>query len=299
MSTLSAASKLKRQLRLPLAAAGAIALGIGAMSLAGAGVASAAGPTTYQANLQPVALNTPAAAASGTLTLTLNGDQATVTEQVSGLGATIPTDPTTLASLGIPAGFAGMPFPHVQHIHINGADTCPTASADTNGDGVISTVEGQPAYGMIGTTLSTSGATDASTATDVTVAPSGASFTYNRTFTVNQATLSAIQASKAVIVVHGLNPSTAPAASLTTANSLNATLPGASKPVALIATAPALCGVLTASQMSAVPSGAPSTGGGSTANVQDLGLFAAGGALVLGGSALLFARRRRSARSTS
>ncbi|MGH9115976.1 MAG: hypothetical protein ACRDWW_09130, partial [Acidimicrobiales bacterium] len=275
MKTPRIGSNKKRKLRVPWAAAGAIGLGVAAMALAAPGVAFAQGPgsTTYQANLQPVPLNTPAGAASGHLTLTLNGDQATVSEQVAGLATTLPTDTTTLSSLGIPAAFAGKPFPHVQHIHINGQDTCPTAAADSNGDGVISTVEGQPAYGMIGTTLSTSGATDASTATDVTVAPSGGSFTYNRTFTLNQATLSAIQNNKAVIVVHGLNPTNAPKASLTTANSLNVTLPGESKPLALIGTAPALCGVLTASQMSAVPAGAPSTGGGSTAKFQDLGLF--------------------------
>lgn len=296
MSTPTTASAKKRMLRLPLAAFGAIGLGVGAMALAAPGTAFAAGTTggtTYQANLQPVPLNTPAGAASGTFTLTLNGDQATVSEHLTGLAGTLPTDTSTLASLGIPAAFAGKPFPHVQHIHINGADTCPTATADKNGDGVISTVEGQPAYGMIGTTLSTSGATDASTATDVTVAPSGGSFTYNRTFTVNQTTLTAIQNNKAVIVVHGLNPSTAPKASLTTPNSLNVTLPGASKKLALIATAPALCGVLTVSQTSAMPTGGASTGGGSTANVRDLGLFVAGGALILGGGTILIARRRR------
>src|SRR5699024_273321 len=113
--------------------------------------------TSYQADLQPVDMNTPAGAASGQFMLTLNGDQAAVTETVSGLGDKLPTDKATLAALGIPASFAGAPFPHVQHVHINGQDSCPTASADTNGDGVISTVEGQPAYGGIGTTLSVKG----------------------------------------------------------------------------------------------------------------------------------------------
>jgi hypothetical protein len=295
MKTPTTGSNKKIKLRIPFAAAGAAGLGVAALALAGPGVAFAqgSGSTTYQADLQPVLLNTPAGAASGHLTLTLNGDQATVSEQVTGLATTLPTDTTTLASLGIPAAFAGKPFPHVQHIHINGQDTCPTAAADTNSDGVISTVEGQPAYGMIGTTLSTTGATDASTATDVTVAPSGGSFTYNRTFTLNQATLAAVQDNKAVIVVHGLNPTTAPKASLSTANSLNVTLPGAGKPLALIGTAPALCGVLTASQMSAVPTGAPQTGGGSTANTQDVGLFATGGAMILGGTGLFVAGKRR------
>lgn len=275
--------------------AAAAVLSIGLVTPAFAG--DSADETSYQAILNPVPLNVPAGAASGNLTLTINGDQATVSEQVSGLASTLPTDEATLASLGIPAAFAGAPFPHVQHIHIDANATCPTAAADTNGDGVISTVEGQPAYGKIGTTLSVEGATDASTATDVTVAPSGGSFTYQRTFTINQATLSAIQNNTAVIVVHGLNPDNAPKASLTTPNSLGVTLPGADKELALIGTAPTLCGTLTAMQMNGVPVGSANTGGGSMAatgiNQTELGI----GVLALlaaGGVAFLGIRRHRS-----
>ncbi len=281
-----------RKLLIVGAAVAALSIGLVTSSFA----STTPGPTSYQATLNPVALNTPAGAASGQLTLTINGDQATVTEKVSGLADKLPTDTATLDALGIPAAFAGAPFPHVQHIHINGNDTCPLASADTNGDGVISTVEGQPAYGMIGTTLSLKGATDASTATDVTVAPGGASYTYSRTFTINQATLTALQNNKAVVVVHGLNPTTAPKASLSTANSLGVTLPGASKQLALIGTAPALCGTLTAMQMNGVPVGSADTGGGSMAatgiNSTELGFGAL--ALFAAGGAALVAYRRRS-----
>lgn len=257
--------------------------------------ASSTAGTSYQATLSPVALNTPAGAASGKLMLTIKGNQATISEQVSGLATKLPTDKATLEALGVPVAFAGAPFPHVQHIHIDGNATCPVASADTNKDGVISTVEGQPAYGKIGTTLSMKGATDGSTALDVTVAPGGGSYTYKRTFTINAATLTAIQKNKAVIVVHGLNPANAPKASLSTPNSLDLTLPGASKKVAVIATAPALCGTLTAMQMNGVPVGSADTGGGSMAasgvNQMELGL----GALALlaaGGVALIGFRRR-------
>ncbi|MGH3436809.1 MAG: hypothetical protein ACRDRN_10125, partial [Sciscionella sp.] len=72
---------------------------------------------TYQANLAP--LNH--ASGSGNLMLKLSGDQATITENVSGLAAT----------------FMGGPFPHVQHIHINGQGQCPSMSADKNGDGIV------------------------------------------------------------------------------------------------------------------------------------------------------------------
>lgn len=262
------------------------ALGVGVPA------AHASDSWTYQAKLAPVALNTPSGAASGSVWLTLNGDRMTVNEKVSGLAPTLPTDTKTLDALGVPAAFAGKPFPHVQHIHINGGDSCPTASADKNGDGVISTVEGQPAYGKIGTTFSLTGATDASTATDVTKAPGGGSYTYKRTFTVNQDTLSALKNNTAVVVVHGLNPATAPKASLSTPNSLGVTLPGASKKLALIGTAPALCGKLEKSQMNTMPSGGVQTGGGGTSGLQDQGMFYGAGALFVAAGAVLAMRRR-------
>ncbi len=286
--------RLKHKIALPMLGAGAFALAMGTPGLASA---QGSGSTTYTANLQPVPLNTPMGAASGHLTLTLNGDQATISEQVQGLGSTLPTDPATLASLGIPAAFAGKPFPHVQHIHGNAQGTCPTSASDTNHDGFVSVAEGLPSYGPILTTLSVApGGTGNGTspdATNVTIAPSGGSFTYSRTITLDSATLKSIQAGNAVIVVHGLNPANAPKASLTTANSVGLTLPGQSKPVAAIATAPALCGQLTASQMAAMPSGAPQTGGGSTAGFQNVGLLATGGVLLLGGAGTLAFRRRK------
>lgn len=272
-------------------AAGIAALGVGAPA-AHAASGNGSDGWSVQTDLKPVALNTPDGAASGHVMITIHGDQATVTEKVSGLADKLPADKKTLASLGIPAAFAGKPFPHVQHVHISGQGSCPTESADSNGDGVISTVEGQPAYGNIGTTLSLKGATDASTATDVTVAPGGGSYTYKRTFTMNHDTLASIKDGTGVVVVHGLNPATAPRASLTTDNSLGVTLPGADKKLALIGTAPALCGQLTKSQMDHMPVGGVQTGGGSTAGSNDMGLYYGAGALLLGAGAVLTVRRR-------
>ncbi len=268
------------------------ALGVVGLAFTMPAAASASTTKTYKATLRPVALNTPSGAASGQFTLTLNGDQATVSEQVSGLGSTLPTDAKTLTALGIPVAFAGKPFPHVQHIHINGGDACPTAAADTNHNGVISIPEGGPAYGAIGTTLSTSGSTAPSAGDDVTVAPGGGTFTYKRTFTINQATITAIQNNKAVIVVHGLNPANAPKSALSTPNADGIVLPGESKKVAEVAVAPALCGVLSVSQMSAIPVGSSPTGGGSTAGLQDGALLGLGGGLIVAAGAAFTARRR-------
>ncbi|MEO6955988.1 MAG: hypothetical protein ABI137_04525 [Antricoccus sp.] len=246
------------------AAIGAVA--IGAMSLSMGGVASAATGTSYQANLQQINNS----GASGNLTLQLDGDQATITESVSGL----------------PGTFMGKPYPHVQHIHIGGKGMCPTPSADVNGDGVISTTEGGPAYGMVGTTLSVSGDTSAKAATDLTIAPSGASYKYSRTITLDAASLASVKAGTAVIVVHGLDPATLSQQAQGEPSDLVPTLP-------LAATSPALCGALQASQMTTTPNGAADTGGGSTAGIEDRGLLAAGGGLLLAAAGIGFAGRRR------
>ena len=252
-------------------AAGMALLGLGVAMPPTAGAATASQPPTYMANLQPVALNGQTKA-SGTLKLVLTGSRATITEHLTGLAAT----------------FTGKPFPHVQHIHGGAKGTCPGATADTNHDGVVSTTEGKPFYGTILTTLSvTPGGTSPKTGTDTAIAPSGSTVTYGRTITLDATTVNAIKAGTAVIVVHGLTPSTAPKAATSEKSALVPSLP-------LAATAPALCGPLTVSQMSAVPSGAPQTGGGSTAGVQDVTLLAVGGGLLVGGAGLLAVRRRLS-----
>ena len=236
-------------------AATSVAFGIGLLAVPG--VAAAGSGSSYQAQLG--ALN--GSGASGTFMLQLDGTHATITEHVSGLAAT----------------FNGQPYPHVQHIHIGAQGVCPGMSADTSGDGVISTTEGGPSYGSIGTTLSTSGDTSPAAGTTLTVAPSGASFDYSRSFELDSATIDSIKAGKAVVVVHGLDPATLPAAAQNEPSDLVPSLP-------LAATSPALCGTVTASQMSNMPSGSADTGGGGTAGLQQQGLLAGGAALVAAGA---------------
>lgn len=260
---------MKKATLIPLAGLGVLGF---ALATPVAALAQSSGPTTYTANLTPVPLNG-ANNASGSLTLALNGSQATITEHVSGLAAT----------------FKGAPYPHVQHIHGpggkggGGIGSCPTASADTNGDGVISTTEGQPAYGAILTTLSVSGGTTPADGTNLKTAPSGASISYSRTITLDATTMAAITSGKAVIVVHGLDPATAAPAATSSKSELIPSLP-------LAATSPALCGVLTS-----MANGAPATGGGSTSGMQDVGLFGLGGALLVGGAGMFVYRKRQTA----
>lgn len=247
--------KQSLKLMLPLAAA--------ALPLALVAPAQAAGGTTYHATLN--ALNH--ATGSGNLTLTLNGNQATIHETFSGLAAK----------------FSGAPYPHVQHIHIDGMGQCPTTAADKNGDGVISTTEGAPQYGPIGTTLSESGDTSPAAGTNLKVAPTGASTNYSRTITLDAKTLNSVKNGKAVIVVHGLDPATLSKKAQGEKSDLVPALP-------LAATSPALCGAL-----SAMPSGGPATGAGSTGGGSaDLGLLVtAGGLLAAAGIAFEFRRRTR------
>lgn len=214
------------------------------------GVASAQTPasTTYKGTLSPVPLNG-ANSASGTFQLVLSGTQATITEQVSGLASS----------------FNNAPYPHVQHIHGGAAGACPTAAADANSDKVLSTTEGGPAYGAIQTTLSTSGDTTPAAGTNIGIAPTGASFSYSRTITLDAATISSLTSGKAVVVVHGLDPATAAPAATSSPSELVPSLP-------LAATSPALCGVLVAQAQAATPSGTaaaapsvPKTGNGGLA----------------------------------
>jgi hypothetical protein len=180
----------------------------------------------------------------------------------------------------------------VQHIHGGAEGQCPSMSADKNGDGIVDTVEGQPSYGPIQTTLSTSGDTSPKAGTDVKTAPSGGSFNYSRTITLDSATLDSLKSGKAVIVVHGLDPSTLSKQAQGEKSHLVPSLP-------LAATSPALCGKLSASQMSGMPSGAANTGGGATSTSQDEVLFGLGGAALLaaGGVTALVTSRRRSNQS--
>lgn len=205
---------------------------------------------------------------SGMMTLTLDGNEATVTESWTGLAST----------------FKGAPYPHVQHAHIAGQGTCPTPSADKNGDGIVDTVEGQPAYGMIGTTFSTKGDTSPKAGTNVKIAPAGPSTEYQRTFTLSDETVKSLRDGTAVVVVHGLNPANLSKKAANAKSNLVPELP-------LAATAPALCGTL-----SAMPDGGPDTGAGSTGGIDNVGVAALGGGLMAVAGAAYVASRRSTGR---
>ncbi len=239
-----------------------VPLAAAALGLVLAPATANAADASYQTTLNP--LN--GSNASGMATVSLSGDQAQINVSWSGLAAE----------------FGGGAYPHVQHIHIDGQGQCPTPSADKDGDGVISTTEGAPAYGGIGTTLSTKGDTSPNAGTDIKIAPAGGSTDYSRSITLDTKTVSSLQNGTAVVVVHGLDPATLSKKAQNAKSDLVPSLP-------LAATSPALCGVL-----SSMPTGGAATGGGSTGGIEDAGLLGVGGgALALGAGVAIFAVRRR------
>jgi hypothetical protein len=246
--------KKSQRILISMAAASAIAA-ISPLASASADTGASYGATLSSIN---------GSGGSGMLALALSGSTARVTEHWTGLAAK----------------FGDAAYPHVQHIHIGAMGTCPTMSADANGDGVISTTEGASAYGGIGATLSVTGDTSPAAGTDIKIAPSGPSTDYSRTITLDSDTVAAIQGGTAVIVVHGLDPATLSKQAQGEKSDLVPSLP-------LAATSPALCGPLTAWPT------APQTGAGSTAGPENLGIFGLGGALIaLGGAGVFLARRR-------
>ena len=243
-----------------LARAAVLAAAAAGLALVPAGAAHADSGQTYTATLNSIN----GSGGSGMVKLWLNGDNATVTENWSGLAST----------------FSGAPYPHVQHIHIGALGQCPPMSADKNGDGVISTTEGAPFYGGIGTTLSVKGDTSPAAATNLQIAPSGSSTNYSRTITLDGKTIASLHNGTAVVVVHGLDPSTLSKQAQQEKSDIVPSLP-------LAATSPALCGVLTMA-----PMGGPQTGAGSTAGIEHGGLFGLGGGLLTAAGALAWMRRR-------
>jgi hypothetical protein len=249
---------------------------------------------------------------SGTATITFAGDGGEADIQVDwqGLAAEIPDlSGTEYEEL------SGAPFPHAQHIHAGGEGRCPSPDEDADGDGVINTPEGGPAYGPVVTSLTTGEADTGPGGTlDIENFPPGDSASYSRTIdlgvdvdtdagSLNPAEL--VRDGNAVIVVHGLDPAIMPGDTALADSAISDDLP-------LAATAPALCGVLTdagdgtftaqlsptnpVAQVSATPRDGVAAGGGSTADTGlPLGpLTAAAALLAVAAGGVTVASRRSS-----
>ncbi|MFI7580011.1 hypothetical protein [Kocuria kalidii] len=232
---------------------------------------AAADSWSFQAELAPVNGST----AAGSAVVDVTGQEATVTVEVA----------------GAPALFQGAPYPHAQHIHIGGQGVCAPPTADADGDGVVSSMEGEPWTGGIGTSLTTSGDTSPASAVAIDRFPAGDAYTYQRTFPVDAATLTALQNGTAVVNVHGADPAALSAAAQAKVNPMAPDLPLASD-------VPVACGVLAAAQM-AVPDGPADTGvetAGTASSANGLVGTAVLGMLALGAAAVGLRRRAAAGR---
>jgi hypothetical protein len=170
--------------------------------------------------------------------------------------------------------------PHAQHLHgrLDGEpNVCPGPSADTNGDGLISTVEGQPAYGSIDISLTTQG--DVSPASGLAVdrfpvADANGHLSYHRTFEVSADVAAAV--GRLVVVQHGIDLNGSGTYDGAAPSSLDPSLP-------LEATIPADCGTLMSpGQDGTMPMPMPMPGQGNPSGMEvftaDLGSLNGSGA---------------------
>lgn len=252
-------------MRKPLAVAAALAL---PLMFPATALAHADGGDTFVAQLSE--LN--GSGVSGTAEVTLEGDQLTVSITSSGL---LPDQP------------------HAAHIHYpeeeEGAPTiegvCPTMDADADGDGFISTTEGQPTYGMIFVSLTTEGdvSPDSALAVDRFPTAPGGEMTYERTFTVPEGFDAEEDLTESVIVQHGLDVNGNGEYDLDGLgeSDLDPSVPAE-------ATHPAACGALSPAGDGGVPSGVGGTNG-----VENTGLLLAGaGSLAAAAGMILYSRRQ-------
>jgi hypothetical protein len=242
---------MRKAFALPTIAIAAAAFPLMAMSTASAHE----GASSYQADLGTLNQS----GVTGTGMVTLDGNTATVMIEATGL-------------------LAGAP--HAQHFHIGAQGTCPTDAANTDGDAFLSTTEGAPFYGAIGTSLTLTGDTspDSGLAVDRFPTAEGGSFAYNRTLEVSDDVHKAFEAGTAVLVVHGFDENGSGTYDGDVKSDLDPALPQE-------ATAPVACGALNTAQMGTAPSGGAETGAGSTAGIENQGAIGVGALAAVGAAA--------------
>lgn len=211
----------------------------------------------------------------------LNGSQASGSASVDVEGNTLTV---TMAAQGLLAD-----QPHAAHIHFGAAarHECPVAGDDSDNNGKINTTEGQPAYGPVVVSLTKTGDTSADSVLAVNrfdTAPGG-KISYQRgSIQVDAAVATAVSSGQAVVVVHGVDYNDSGKYDGQAKSDLDPSLPTE-------ATDPAICGVLSASQMTSMPGGGVETGSAAPVGADDRGLIALGAVGILGG--VVLAGRRR------
>jgi hypothetical protein len=138
----------------------------------------------FEAVLRPVPHNN--VTGSGTVAVTLHGDQATVTVDTTGL---------------LDGGS------HAMHIHAFGLGICPPASAAKlyNSHLAISTTDGLKYYGPMAAALTLSGDISMDSMLAFSRYPTTGNIHYRRTITLTTAAANAIRNGNAVVVIHGID----------------------------------------------------------------------------------------------
>jgi hypothetical protein len=152
------------------------------IALTAGGTSPAPGATSLNGLLRPVPANR--VTGSGSATVQISGESATVTVDTNGLIAA----------------------PHLMHIH-GGTGRCPTASAAQlyNGHRVVGAAEGNAVYGGVVTSLTGHGSTSPAVDLNASLFPATGNIRYRRTLRLAPGVAGTITAGRAVIVVHGID----------------------------------------------------------------------------------------------
>ncbi|GAA2542703.1 hypothetical protein GCM10010435_08140 [Winogradskya consettensis] len=190
--------------------------------------------------------------------------------------------------------------PHAQHLHgsTGGMDFhCPDMSADTDGNGYVSTEEGMPVYGDIFVSLTTKGDTSKASGLAVDRMPlsdAKGNLAYNRTIPAADLPDGTIAHLKDLhIVEHGIDANNNAKYDMDGLGESTLAKSAGLTGIPEEATDPATCGMVSGAAAGSVPVGGVATGDGSTRN-DGSGMYALGIALL--GAALLgaaFLGRRR------
>ena len=189
--------------------------------------------------------------------------------------------------------------PHAQHLHgsTDGMDFhCPDASADTDGNGYVSTEEGMPSYGDIFVSLTTKGDTSRASGLAVDRMPAADSrgvVTYNRTIAGADLPPGTVDHLKDLHVVqHGIDANDNGKYDLEALGESTLAKSSGLNGIPEEATDPALCGMVAGAAAGSVPVGGVATGDGSTRSTAAPWYGAGGLALLTAFGILVFSRRR-------
>jgi len=189
--------------------------------------------------------------------------------------------------------------PHAQHLHgsTNGMDFhCPDQSADTDGNGYVSTEEGMPVYGDIFISLTTKG--DASKASGLAVdrmptADARGDLAYDRTIAAADLPPGTIEHLKDLhIVQHGIDANKNGKYDMAALGESTLAKAGGLKGIPEEATDPALCGMVSGAAVGSVPVGGVATGDGSARHAEQIWYGAGGLALLAALGTFVISRRR-------